>query len=61
MTWLLDRGKCRAAGQLFGGDLEVEVLHCGGRADEMAGGGNFLGRVMQYLVNELLVDRLSNK
>jgi len=36
------------------------VLHFGGRADEMAGGGNFIGRVMQYLVNELLVDRLAN-
>lgn len=46
---------------MFGGDLEVEVLQFGGRADEMAGGGNFLGRVMQYLVNELLVDRLANK
>lgn len=46
---------------IVGLGLVGERFCCGQPSIAMAGrGGNFIARVMQYVVNELLVDRLAN-
>ncbi len=51
----------RASNTSSAGEEEAEDDDRENGGITMSGRGNFLARVMQYVVNELIVDRLANK